>query len=72
MIGLNFKMKEQTCCVQTSIDLAAGSKQQIGYIDRAGLVVGPKKVQQGRPRAARGKVSGIPNCLNNCVIFIVY
>lgn len=47
------------------------------YIYRAGLVVGPKKVQQGRPnflwpRATRGQISGIRNCQNNGVIFIVY
>jgi hypothetical protein len=52
-----------------------GSGSGVGnhtYIDTAGLLVGPKKIQQVRPRVTRGKISGIPNCLNNSVIFMVY
>ena len=29
LLGLHFKIKEQTCCAQTSMDLAARSKQHI-------------------------------------------
>lgn len=53
------------------MEFAAGRNNTHTRIDRTGLVVGPKKVQQGRPRATRGKISGISNCLNNSVMFIV-